>query len=109
MANATIAASPSAASVLPNGPATSIWQSVEPEIINLDEEPQLKAQTMAWKDRRDEFMRKFHANDPQTLKEAWQRFYFLGKMPDGSSPAQHLRKLRLNTPVDKRKQLVVKR
>jgi hypothetical protein len=29
--------------------------------------------------------------------------YFLGKMPDGSTPAQHLSKLRVAAPLDKRK------
>ena len=58
---------------------------------------------MAWKERRDEFMKKFNANDAQTLKQAWQRFYFVGKMPDGSQPEQHLHKLRLAAPVDRRK------
>jgi hypothetical protein len=65
--------------------------------------PELKAQTFAWKERRDEFMKKFNANDAQTLKQAWQRFYFVGKMPDGSQPVQHLHKLRLAAPVDRRK------
>jgi hypothetical protein len=36
------------------------------------------------------------------LREAWQRFYFIGKMPDGSQPPQHLHKLRLSSPADKR-------
>jgi hypothetical protein len=48
-------------------------------------------------------MRKFNDNDAQTLKQAWQRFYFVGKMPDGSQPEQHLHKLRLAAPVDRRK------
>jgi len=78
-------------------------QSFEPEIVSLDDDPELEAQTMAWKERRDEFMRKFNDNDAQTLKQAWQRFYFVGKMPDGSQPEQHLHKLRLAAPVDRRK------
>jgi hypothetical protein len=48
-------------------------------------------------------MKKFNDNDAQTLKQAWQRFYFVGKMPDGSQPEQHLHKLRLAAPVDRRK------
>jgi hypothetical protein len=48
-------------------------------------------------------MRRFRADDPGTLKEAWQRFYFLGKLPDGSvAQAAHVSKLRLEAPVDKR-------
>jgi Family of unknown function (DUF6065) len=79
-----------------------VLQTVEPEIFSLDAEPELKAQTMAWKERRDDFMKKFNAKDAATLKEAWQRYYFIGKMPDGSTPGQHLHKLRLAAPVDKR-------
>lgn len=75
----------------------------EPEIRNLSDDPALEAQAFAWKERRDEFMRRFHANDPATLKEAWQRFYFLGKLPDGSDAgAAHVSKLRLDAPVDRR-------
>ena len=77
-------------------------QAIVPEIIDLDSAPELKQQTMDWKQRRDEFMHKFNARDEQTLKDGWQRYYFLGKMPDGSSPAQHLSKLRLAAPVDRR-------
>jgi hypothetical protein len=78
-------------------------QDIEPEIIDLDSVPDVKQQTMDWKERRDEFMRKLNARDPKTMKDAWQRYYFLGKMPDGSTPAQHLSKLRVATPVDKRR------
>ena len=81
----------------------AVLETVEPEILDLDDNQELKAQTMAWKERRDEFMKKFNAKDPMTLKEAWQRFYFIGRMPDGSSPPQHLHKLRLDLPVDRRK------
>ena len=67
-------------------------EAVEPEILDLGDDPELKAQTMAWKERRDESMQKFNARDAATLKEAWQRFYLVGKMPDGSLPARHLHK-----------------
>jgi hypothetical protein len=77
-------------------------QAFEPEILDLDDDPELKAQTFAWKERRDEFMRTFNTNDADTLKQAWQRFYFVGRMPDGSQPDQHLHKLRLAAPIDRR-------
>jgi hypothetical protein len=80
-----------------------VLQTVEPEILDLDDNPQLKTQMAAWRERRDEFMQKFNARDTATLREAWQRFYFIGKMPDGSQPPQHLHKLRLSSPVDKRR------
>jgi len=75
----------------------------EPEIRNLDDDPALREQMMTWKARRDDFMGRFRARDPATLKEAWQRYYFLGKMPDGSEPdSNHVSKLRVATPVDRR-------
>ena len=80
-----------------------VLERVEPEIRNLADDPELQAQTLAWKARRDEFMQRFRAHDPATLKEAWQRFYFLGKNPDGSeTEASHVNKLRLAAAVDKR-------
>jgi hypothetical protein len=75
---------------------------VAPEIVDLDSAPEVKQQTLEWKERRDDFMRKLNAKDPKALKDAWQRYYFLGKMPDGSTPAQHLSKLRVAAPVDRR-------
>jgi hypothetical protein len=78
-------------------------QAIEPEVRNLADDPELLAQTMAWKERRDDFMQRFHARDPATLKEAWQRYYFLGKMPDGTGAgAEHVNKLRLAPPADLR-------
>ena len=48
-------------------------------------------------------MRRFARSDPATLAEAWQKYYFLGKLPDGSdAPADHQKKLRAATPVDRR-------
>ena len=82
---------------------TNALIETQPEIRNLVDDPEQQAQTLAWKERRDEFMQRFHARDPATLKEAWQRFYFLGKLPDGSEAgAAHVNKLRLATPEDRR-------
>lgn len=83
-------------------PARALAET-EVEIRNLADDPELEGQAMAWKERRDEFMQRFRAKDAATLKEAWQRFYFLGKLPDGSdAPPSHVNKLRLATPVDRR-------
>jgi hypothetical protein len=83
---------------VPHGALTG----VVPEIVDLEAAPEVKKQTLEWKERRDEFMRKLEAKDPKTLKDGWQRYYFLGKMPDGSTPERHLSKLRLAAPVDTR-------
>jgi len=76
----------------------------EPEIVDLESDPEMKRQTFEWKERRDEFTRKFNVWVAQTRKDGRQRYDFLGKTPYGSSPAQHLSKLRLAVQVDKRKE-----
>lgn len=76
-------------------------QEVEAEIVDVATAPEVGAQLAQWHRRREDFMRGLHA-DPKPLKDAWQRDYFLGKMPDGSSPGEHLAKLRLAAPVDRR-------
>jgi len=48
-------------------------------------------------------MRRFARSDPATLAEARQKYYFLGKLPNGGdAPADHMRKLSAATPVDRR-------
>lgn len=76
---------------------------VQPVLRRLDDDPALRDQAHAWKERRDDFMRRFARSDPATLAEAWQRYYFLGKLPDGTSaPEGHVNKLRAAEPVDRR-------
>ena len=83
--------------------AASAAADTEVVVRNLVDDPQLSADAQAWKERRDDFMRRFNAGDQATLKAGWQRDYFLGRRPDGSAPdAQHVNKLRLAPPVDKR-------
>lgn len=77
--------------------------SFEPALRTLDHDPALRDQTYAWKERRDDFMRRFAQSDPATLAEAWQKDSFLGKLPGGSdAPAGHTNKLRPAAPVDRR-------
>jgi hypothetical protein len=75
-----------------------------PEIRNLADEPSLEAQALAWQKHRDEFAERVYARDPAALKEAWQRYYFLGKLPDGTNVGgdAHMSKLRLAEPLDRR-------
>jgi len=76
---------------------------VEVDVRNLADNRELAEQATAWRARRNDFMRRYNDREAATLKEAWQRFYFLGKLPDGSeAPESHLNKLKLATPVDNR-------
>lgn len=80
-----------------------VLDEITPEIRNLADEPELEAQYLAWRDRRAEFMERFRAGDAATLKQAWQRYYFVGRMAStGERVDQHLSKLRLAAPLDRR-------
>lgn len=77
---------------------------VEPELHNIADDPELEGQYKAWRDKREEFMVRFRNQDPDTLKQAWQRFYFRGEYPDGTpTEAPHTHKLRLADVTDLRK------
>ena len=83
-------------------PARSLVET-EPEIHDLDQDPELQAQYRAWRERRDEFMARYRSGDPETLKQAWQKFYFEGKYPDGTqTKAPHVSKLEVPEPRDLR-------
>ena len=76
---------------------------VQPEIRNLGDNSDLEKQYWAWRKHREQFMSSFKSGDPETLKQAWQRFYFLGQYPDGKpTESDHKNKVRLNAPVDRR-------
>ncbi|HYZ42296.1 MAG TPA: DUF6065 family protein, partial [Stellaceae bacterium] len=74
----------------------------QPEIRKLDDDPELARQHNAFATSRNEFMKRFYANDPEALKNPWLKFYFRGRHPDGGTVDNHLNKLRLAPPVDKR-------
>lgn len=76
----------------------------EPELFDVGDDPDLEGQYKAWRDKREEFMVRFRNQDPETLKQAWQRFYFKGEFPDGSAAGvQHTNKLRVAAPLDRRR------
>ncbi|HEV3178714.1 MAG TPA: DUF6065 family protein, partial [Stellaceae bacterium] len=77
----------------------------EPEIHRLSDDLELSRQHHAFRESRDEFMKRFHAGDPDAIRQAWQRHYFLGRHPDGTTVDDHLNKLRLRDPVDRRGRL----
>jgi hypothetical protein len=76
----------------------------ELEIFDLGDAPELKDQYDVWRTRRQEFLGRLKAGDAQSLREAWQKFYFKGVLPGGGagSPA-HKQKVRPKAPVDRRK------
>jgi hypothetical protein len=73
------------------------------EIRDIADDPELRDEMEGWAARRAEFMARFDAGDPQALREAWQRYYFKGRYPDGvAAEREHSAKLRVATPVDRR-------
>jgi hypothetical protein len=73
-----------------------------PEIHDISEDPELGRQHDAFATSRNEFMRRFHANDPEALRNPWLKYYFKGCHPDGVVVDNHINKLRVAAPVDKR-------
>jgi hypothetical protein len=76
---------------------------VQPHLHRVESNPELAAQYAAWRTKRSEFMAAFRAGDPATLRQAWQKYYFKGELPDSDQlAAGHVQKLRLAEPVDLR-------
>jgi Family of unknown function (DUF6065)/2OG-Fe(II) oxygenase superfamily len=72
------------------------------QIHRLADDPELQARHNQFRDTRNEFMGRINAGEPEAIKEAWQRHYFVGRHPDGVLAPEHLNKLRLREPVDLR-------
>jgi hypothetical protein len=82
-----------------------VLEKITPEIHDLNDNLPLKQEYDAWRAQREQFLVKYHAGDEKTLKEAWQKYYFQGKMAgSGETVPHHVSKMRLNPPIDKRTQ-----
>ena len=75
-------------------------QQTQPLTKSLNKNPDLRDQYEAWYKSRSEFNAKLAKQDPETMREAWQRFYFRGELPEetGPAPAKHVNKRRLKAP-----------
>jgi hypothetical protein len=71
----------------------------ELEIQFLEQNPELCRQHEEFRQARDSFMQKFNAGDADTIRQAWQKYYFVGRHPDGTEAKNHINKLRLKEPV----------
>ncbi len=72
----------------------------EVEIHRLADHPELTRQHQAFRDAREDFIKRVVAGDQAATRQAWQRYYFTGRHPDGTEVEGHLAKLRLQEPVD---------
>ncbi len=73
---------------------------VQPVQRSLNSNPELKDQYDAWTRERSAFNAKLGRADPDAVREAWQRYYFKGEVPEdlGRAPADHVNKRRLKAP-----------
>ncbi|MND69654.1 hypothetical protein D3C80_611380 [compost metagenome] len=71
----------------------------EPVIRELSQEPDLEARYRSWMDVRSAFNARVAAGDAEAIREAWQKFYFRGRYPDGQTgPETHVNRRRLQCP-----------
>ena len=79
-------------------------EATQPEIRNIDDNADLMREYQAWKESRTDFISKLRSGHAETIKRAWQRFYFKGVKPTGAAAVpQHTSKMRAADPVDRRK------
>ena len=76
--------------------------AVQPVTRALNSDADLRGQYDAWTRMRTDFNARIAARDPETIREAWQRLYFKGELPDDApqrgAPADHVAKRRLKAP-----------
>lgn len=78
--------------------------AVAPAIRSIDDDPALKAEYEAYRDRRSEFLSSLARGEQEAVREGWQKFYFRGRLPTGTrAPPSHASKLRLADAVDMRR------
>jgi hypothetical protein len=76
-------------------------EEVEPEIYNMRDDEVLAYEHEIFRRERESFMERFRAREPEAIKQAWQRHYFLGRFPGGEKVEGHVNKMRLSDPVDR--------
>ena len=66
---------------------------------SLESDDDLRGQYDAWNRQRTDFNKKIMKRDAHATKEAWQRFYFRGELPEdtGPAPENHVNKRRLKS------------
>lgn len=73
-----------------------LLDEIEPRLLLLEEEPELKEQFERWSRSRDALHHRIRTSPAIKSSESWQKFYYRGINPDGSAGAEdHQSKLRL--------------
>jgi hypothetical protein len=73
---------------------------VQPVTKSLTANDDLRRQYDAWYVQRSEFNARLLRQEPEAVRDAWQRYYFKGELPDDTGPAPqgHVNKRRLKSP-----------
>ncbi len=76
-------------------------EAVKPEIVPLAVAPEVKADYLTWRQARLDFNARLAAEDPETVKQGWQKWYVRGAdNPTGATPSPgHMSKVNLAAPV----------
>jgi hypothetical protein len=74
-----------------------VMDQVQPVQRSLTSDDALRNQYEAWIRERENFNKRVGERDPEAIKEAWQRYYFKGEIPEdmGPAPTDHVNKRRL--------------
>lgn len=73
---------------------------VVPRILPIADEPDLKMRFEGWRDARLDFNARLARNDPDAVRQGWQKWYMRGQNSNGgAAEPRHLSKLRLASPV----------
>jgi hypothetical protein len=71
----------------------------EPVLKDLEDDPVLREEYLAWRDSRASFLENLDAQDPETMRQGWQRHYFKGHKPTDGAPVEtHINRRRLKSP-----------
>lgn len=73
---------------------------VQPVTRSMASNDDLRLQYDAWYRQREEFNKRLVRQEPEAVRDAWQRYYFKGELPDDTGPAPqgHVNKRRLKAP-----------
>jgi hypothetical protein len=76
-------------------------EQVRPEIVPMSAAPEIKEDYTTWKTQRLEFNAKLAAEDPETVRQGWQKWYVRGdENPTAAAPSPgHMSKVNLAAPV----------
>lgn len=73
--------------------------AIEPVIVPMASDPELQARYREWSVSRNDFNKKLHENDPQAVKQGWQKYYIHGKDAAGEKvTSQNVSKRKLAVP-----------